>query len=104
MQRPAIGDWSGVPFSVFLDRVGADRRARFVGFKCFDDYFTSSANNNVIPYQLTFDGLIQYEVDHWKFALNGYNLTDELYYTEAFNNRATPAPGRTVLFTAGTKF
>jgi DMSO/TMAO reductase YedYZ molybdopterin-dependent catalytic subunit len=37
----AIGQWSGVPFSVFLDRIGADRRARYVGFKCFDDYFTS---------------------------------------------------------------
>lgn len=37
----AIGDWSGVPFSVFLKRIGADLRARYVGFKCFDDYFTS---------------------------------------------------------------
>jgi catecholate siderophore receptor len=74
------------------------------GVTYVDRYFTTSANNNIIPYQLTFDGLIQYEVDHWKFALNGYNLTDELYYTEAFSNRATPAPGRTVLFTAGTKF
>jgi len=37
----AIGQWSGVPFSVFLRRVGADLRARYVGFKCFDDYFTS---------------------------------------------------------------
>ena len=37
----AIGQWSGVPFSVFLDRIGADRRARYVSFRCFDDYFTS---------------------------------------------------------------
>ena len=37
----AIGQWSGVPFSVFLDRIGADRRVRYVAFKCFDDYFTS---------------------------------------------------------------
>ncbi len=37
----AIGQWSGVPFSVFLRRIGADLRARYVGFRCFDDYFTS---------------------------------------------------------------
>ncbi len=37
----AIGQWSGVPFSVFLRRIGADLRARYVGFTCFDDYFTS---------------------------------------------------------------
>jgi DMSO/TMAO reductase YedYZ molybdopterin-dependent catalytic subunit len=37
----AIGQWSGVPFSVFLERIGADRHAKYVSFKCFDDYFTS---------------------------------------------------------------
>jgi DMSO/TMAO reductase YedYZ molybdopterin-dependent catalytic subunit len=37
----AIGQWSGPRFSDFLARVGADARARYVGFKCFDDYFTS---------------------------------------------------------------
>jgi DMSO/TMAO reductase YedYZ molybdopterin-dependent catalytic subunit len=37
----AIGQWSGVPFRTFLERVGADTRARYVGFKCFDDYWTS---------------------------------------------------------------
>jgi DMSO/TMAO reductase YedYZ molybdopterin-dependent catalytic subunit len=37
----AIGKWSGVRFSAFLDRIGADRTARYVGFKCADDYYTS---------------------------------------------------------------
>jgi DMSO/TMAO reductase YedYZ molybdopterin-dependent catalytic subunit len=37
----AIGQWSGPRFSDFLARVGADTRAKYVGFKCFDDYFTS---------------------------------------------------------------
>jgi DMSO/TMAO reductase YedYZ molybdopterin-dependent catalytic subunit len=36
-----IGQWSGVPLSTFLERVGADPRARYVGFRCFDDYSTS---------------------------------------------------------------
>jgi len=37
----AIGKWSGVRFSDFLRLVGADLSARYVGFKCFDDYYTS---------------------------------------------------------------
>ena len=37
----AIGQWSGVPLHLFLKRVGADMRARYVGIKCFDDYWTS---------------------------------------------------------------
>jgi DMSO/TMAO reductase YedYZ molybdopterin-dependent catalytic subunit len=37
----AIGKWSGVRFSDFLQRIGADLTARYVGFKCADDYWTS---------------------------------------------------------------
>lgn len=37
----AIGKWSGTPFRAFLERVGADTTARYVGFKCADDYYSS---------------------------------------------------------------
>ena len=37
----AIGKWSGTPFRTFLQRVGADTTARYVGFKCDDDYYSS---------------------------------------------------------------
>jgi DMSO/TMAO reductase YedYZ molybdopterin-dependent catalytic subunit len=37
----AIGKWSGVRFSDFLQRVGADTTAKYVGFQCLDDYSTS---------------------------------------------------------------
>ena len=37
----AIGKWGGAPFHVFLDRIGADKRAKYVGFKCADKYYTS---------------------------------------------------------------
>jgi DMSO/TMAO reductase YedYZ molybdopterin-dependent catalytic subunit len=37
----AIGKWSGVRFKTFLERVGADLSAKYVGFKCADDYYTS---------------------------------------------------------------
>ncbi|MGO9445818.1 MAG: molybdopterin-dependent oxidoreductase [Thiobacillaceae bacterium] len=37
----AIGKWTGVPFGVFLKRVGADLSAKYVGFICADNYYTS---------------------------------------------------------------
>lgn len=37
----AIGKWGGVPFASFLRRVGADTSAKYVGFVCADDYYTS---------------------------------------------------------------
>ncbi len=36
-----VGQWSGVPLATFLQRVGADPRAPYVVFKCFDGYSTS---------------------------------------------------------------
>jgi DMSO/TMAO reductase YedYZ molybdopterin-dependent catalytic subunit len=37
----AIGKWGGVSFGHFLRHVGADLSAKYVGFKCADDYHTS---------------------------------------------------------------
>ena len=37
----AIGKWEGVPFAEFLRRIGADTGAKYVAFKCADDYHTS---------------------------------------------------------------
>jgi DMSO/TMAO reductase YedYZ molybdopterin-dependent catalytic subunit len=34
-----IGKWSGTPLSVFLQRIGADTTARYVGFECADGYY-----------------------------------------------------------------
>ncbi|WP_425265387.1 molybdopterin-dependent oxidoreductase [Achromobacter agilis] len=56
----AIGKWGGVPFSSFLKRVGADLGARYVGFKCADDYYTSIDMPTALHPQtilaLTYDG------------------------------------------------
>ncbi|MEO7728895.1 MAG: molybdopterin-dependent oxidoreductase [Burkholderiales bacterium] len=37
----AIGKWGGVTFRTFLEQIGADLTAKYVGFKCADDYYTS---------------------------------------------------------------
>ena len=36
-----IGQWSGVNFRQFLQRIGADLKAKYVSFKCADDYYGS---------------------------------------------------------------
>ena len=36
-----IGKWSGVPFRTFLERIGADLTAKYVGFECADGYYSS---------------------------------------------------------------
>jgi DMSO/TMAO reductase YedYZ molybdopterin-dependent catalytic subunit len=37
----AIGHWGGTSFAGFLKRIGADTSAKYIGFKCADDYFES---------------------------------------------------------------
>ena len=37
----AIGKWGGTPLRLFLQRVGADTSAKYVGFRCADDYYGS---------------------------------------------------------------
>jgi DMSO/TMAO reductase YedYZ molybdopterin-dependent catalytic subunit len=37
----AIGKWSGVTFRTFLEHIGADLTAKYVGFKCADKYYSS---------------------------------------------------------------
>jgi len=37
----AIGAWRGVAFRHFLERIGADLTARYVGVKCADKYYSS---------------------------------------------------------------
>lgn len=64
----------------------------------------NSANQYLLPETFSLDAMVSYELDGWRFALNGYNLTDELYYSSSFNNRATPAAGRSAVFTIGKSF
>jgi len=36
-----IGKWTGTPLRTFLERVGADLTAKYVGFECADGYYSS---------------------------------------------------------------
>jgi DMSO/TMAO reductase YedYZ molybdopterin-dependent catalytic subunit len=56
----AIGKWGGVPFAKFLRIIGADTTAKYVGFKCADDYYQSIDMPTALHQQtllaLTYDG------------------------------------------------
>jgi catecholate siderophore receptor len=54
-----------------------------------------------VPETISLDAFIAYRFDKYRFSVNAYNLTDRLNYTQVFGNRATPAPGRTVIFSLG---
>ncbi len=56
------------------------------------------------PYSLEFDGLIAYEFGRYRISLNGYNLANRLNYSQIYNNRAVPAPGRAGVLTIGASF
>ena len=56
----AIGKWGGIPFATFLRRIGADTTAKYIGFKCADDYYQSIDMPTALHPQtllaLTYDG------------------------------------------------
>ena len=42
-----IGEWAGVPLSAVLDKVGVKDQAKFVVFRCFDNYDTDYTTDQV---------------------------------------------------------
>lgn len=69
-----------------------------------EETFANSANTAIIPEYFTFDALVSYQYKNYRFALNGYNLTDELNYSGGFGNRAVVGPGRAFTLTVGATF
>ncbi len=67
-------------------------------------YSADAARQYLIPSATTVDGLVSWENDHYRIALNVTNLTDTLSYTSAFTARAEVAAGRTFAVTGGVRF
>ena len=67
-------------------------------------YFADPNQIYLIPGATTIDGLISWENDRFRVALNITNLTNALSYASAFYYRAEVAPGRTVAGTIAVKF
>jgi len=69
-----------------------------------DGFYGNSANSIWIPETFTVNGLISYEYQKYRLALNVYNITDELYYDASIGTRSIPTAGRTVMLTGGVKW
>lgn len=72
---------------------------------------STAAPGNVVTYRIVkipetiqLDLFAAYEIEHWRFGLNVSNATDRLNYAQSFANRATPAPGRTVLLSIAAAY
>lgn len=66
--------------------------------------FVNNANTQVTPAYTTFDALLGYSFDRFRLAINGYNLTDKLYYAQVNGNRVVPAAGRSFVASFGVAF
>lgn len=69
-----------------------------------DEIYGNSTNTSELPENFSLDSFISYNLENYRIALNGYNLTDELNYSANQNARAIPAAGRTFLLTVGATF
>lgn len=57
-----------------------------------------------VPENITLNAFASYRRGPYRIALNVYNLTDRLNYTQVFGNRAVPAAGRTFILSLGATF
>ena len=66
--------------------------------------YLNTDNNQVAPSYTTIDALVAYNFGNFRVAVNGYNLTDELYYAQVNGSRVVPAAGRAFVGTLGVAF
>lgn len=64
-----------------------------------------AANTARVPATVDFDAMISHNFGkHWRVAMNGYNLANRLNYSNLFQNRVTPAIGRSFLFNLSASY
>ncbi len=106
--------WTTFELSKLMD-VGPGKLLAGAGIRYASEYFTHARNGSIIPEYFSVDGMLTYEYGNWRFALNGYNLTNELNYDGGQHNnspndfrgmrgRALVAAGRTITFTTSVKW
>ncbi|WP_415504404.1 TonB-dependent receptor [Acetobacter sp.] len=62
-------------------------------------------NTARIPYTFSLNGMVSWEVKHYRVSFNANNLTDHLNYASAFSSsRVVPAPGRSFIGNVGLTF
>lgn len=75
------------------------------GFQYQSSRVTNVANTGEVPYDLSIDALISYQInDNLRVNLNGYNLLNRDNYTQIWSNRAVLSQGRTVVASTSIDF
>ncbi|WP_291364388.1 TonB-dependent receptor [Acetobacter sp. UBA5411] len=66
----------------------------------------NAANTARVPANLDWSAVISHSFlnNHWRVAMNGYNLANRLNYANLFSDRAVPAVGRTFLFSVSANY
>jgi len=63
-----IGKWSGTPLRVFLERIGADTTAHYVGFECADGYYEGIDMPTALHPQTIMAFRLSDEILPWKYG------------------------------------
>ena len=95
--------WSTYDVSTLIP-TGPGRLLLGGGVTYQDPVYTNDGNSQRVPSSLSYDGVVSYEYDNWRLALNGYNLADRLNYAGTQGGRVVPAAGRTFLLSLGATF
>ena len=57
-----------------------------------------------VPYTFNLNGMISWEMKHYRVSFNANNITNRLNYGSAFSGRTVPAAGRTFIGNVGLTF
>jgi len=68
------------------------------------ELYLNPANTSALNGYTTLDAYASYAWDRFRVSLNGYNLSDELYFAQVHGNRVTPGQGRTFIVTLGVVY
>ena len=68
------------------------------------EMYLNAANTSALDGYTTLDAYASYAWDRFRVSLNGYNLSDELYFAQVHGNRVTPGQGRTFIVTLGVVY
>lgn len=66
--------------------------------------FLNPENNQVTPSYVSYDALVAYTFGNFRLAVNGYNLSNKLFYSQVNGGRVVPAAGRSFVASLGVAF
>ena len=66
--------------------------------------YLNAQNTQVAPSYVSYDALLAYTFGQFRLAVNGFNLSNRLYYSQVNGGRVVPAAGRSFVASLGISF